>query len=585
MNLVIKLVVVVWTMAHTSESFLSQPSNLRPRNLDSRSIICRTKIQRTLNFVCRMRSPGSNKNKPENPQMPKRSRSTRGSATRTGHAHVSATGAGTLEREKIEYGGYKGRRVNADPPLGDDVPPQNNSPHTFTRTRVKASDRILGESELESNGEDPTKFEAWNLLSPLRNGVSTLGENILRNLPTLNARMEDEALNARMNSNAFLPESEYKESSSIRFRDGWAESFPSAVDGSSGDVNKLPTRIPFLFGTQRGKRAAIAVLAPPESTSLYKRIPFLLGSTRPPSEFTTSSGVGIGMGEDVSTQEEELRALMIARQRAEHALQSLQRNRGSQSGEVKPFSTTMSSFVPARQMMPLGANSGAAKLKTSTEAAVLEVCSFDESIMCNDMHLIGRQKRTVTKIGRLECASFALWGQKVLTGVSEWVLRVEKQTGVIFVGVMEEPQFPSHGFARNLGTRAWMLGSYGYVCRTERWGQRSLTEEAKQQAGDMRVGALSFGTGSIIRIVHDRNACSLTFEISKEKKFTIQEVSPIARPFVNIACGGDSVSIIDPSVDSVAEPSTALEPQLETRMQVSAMEMAKIRAEAETFWS
>ncbi|EKX48352.1 hypothetical protein GUITHDRAFT_136861 [Guillardia theta CCMP2712] len=584
MNSVLRSVVVVWVLAHSSESFLTQSPNMLAPSSMRATVSCGVKSIRKLNIVCRMRSPGSDKNKPESPQMPKRSRASRGSSTRTGRAHVSATGAGTLEREKIEYGAYKGRRENDDAPRSNEMPPQNSSPFIFTMSKGRSFDRSSGESEIVPNGEDPTKFEAWNMLSPLRNGVSNLGENILRNLPTLNARSDFEIPDENLKQKPSWTESEYKETSSIRFRDGWAESFPSAVDAASGDINKLPTRIPFLFGTQRGKRAAMAVLAPPESTSLYKRIPFLLGSTRPPSEFITSAA-GIGMGEDVSNEEEELRALMIARQRAEHAMQALQRNRGGQSGDVKPFSNTMPSFVPTRPSSPFAVNVGTPNVQGSNEAAVLEVCSFDESILCNDMHLIGRQKRTVTKIGRLESASFALWGKKVLTGVSEWVLRVEKQTGVIFVGVMEEPQFPSHGFARNLGTRAWMLGSYGYVCKTERWGQRSLTEDAKRQVGDPRVGALSFGTGTIIRIVHDRNSCSLTFEISNEKKFTIPDVSPIARPFVNIACGGDSVSIIDPSVDTERVPLEELEPRFEARAEVSADQMEKIRAEAENFWT
>ena len=69
----------------------------------------------------------------------------------------------------------------------------------------------------------------------------------------------------------------YEQTSTLRFLDGWAETFPAVVDASSGG-GQLPTRIPFLFGTKRGRAAAIAILAPPESTSLYKRIPFLIGN-------------------------------------------------------------------------------------------------------------------------------------------------------------------------------------------------------------------------------------------------------------------------------------------------------------------
>ena len=74
-------------------------------------------------------------------------------------------------------------------------------------------------------------------------------------------------------------------------------------------------------------------------------------------------------------------------------------------------------------------------------------------------------------------------------------------------------------------------------------------------------------------------------QISNDKKFTIPDVSPIARPFVNIACGGDSVSIIDPLVDTEQVPLEALEPRFEARATVSADQMEKIRAEAENFWT
>ena len=72
-------------------------------------------------------------------------------------------------------------------------------------------------------------------------------------------------------------------STRVPFLGGWAETFPGVVERGTGlgKPGSAHCRIPFLFGTQR-RPAALAILAPPESTSLYTRIPFLSGSIRPP---------------------------------------------------------------------------------------------------------------------------------------------------------------------------------------------------------------------------------------------------------------------------------------------------------------
>lgn len=51
----------------------------------------------------------------------------------------------------------------------------------------------------------------------------------------------------------------------------------------------------------------MAVLAPPESTSLYRRIPFLAGSVRPDAYKSDLHVLhaGTGMGQDDTTQGEE----------------------------------------------------------------------------------------------------------------------------------------------------------------------------------------------------------------------------------------------------------------------------------------
>jgi hypothetical protein len=84
---------------------------------------------------------------------------------------------------------------------------------------------------------------------------------------------------------------------SSQFLGGWAETFPSIVEDSRVD-SISPVRIPFLLGTQRGARATMAILAPPESMTLYKRIPFLTGTRRP---ISYAESPVVGMGEDEMT--------------------------------------------------------------------------------------------------------------------------------------------------------------------------------------------------------------------------------------------------------------------------------------------
>jgi hypothetical protein len=80
-------------------------------------------------------------------------------------------------------------------------------------------------------------------------------------------------------------------STRVPFLGGWAETFPDMVERGAGmgRSGAAHCRIPFLFGTQR-RPAALAILAPPESTSLYTRIPFLSGSVRPPRSAVHSWG-------------------------------------------------------------------------------------------------------------------------------------------------------------------------------------------------------------------------------------------------------------------------------------------------------
>jgi len=120
----------------------------------------------------------------------------------------------------------------------------------------------------------------------------------------------------------------YEETSTLRFLDGWAETFPAVVDASSGD-GKLPTRIPFLFGTKRGRAAAIAILAPPESTSLYRRIPFLTGSVRPSEKDLQlpPKGAGNGMGQEDMCDAAHAEAARQAKRRTSEAMAAWKRER------------------------------------------------------------------------------------------------------------------------------------------------------------------------------------------------------------------------------------------------------------------
>ena len=237
------------------------------------------------------------------------------------------------------------------------------------------------------------------------------------------------------------PRYDDEEPSSIPFRGGWAETYSVAWDMAGGDA--IPTRIPFLFGTGRGAAPSVAIMAPAESTSLYKRIPFLAGSQRQQEKEEAQLVVGKeGMGEEASAGEEtELKA---ARERSRFAI-----------AEYRQY---LRELEQARSAEKEKAQASA----SAGPAMPAESAGFDAETLCSDLDLDNEAR--VFKVGKKDQASFAWFGDAgAATGVAEWTVRVERQSGVMFIGVALEPRVPILGFARNLQTPAWMIGSYGCV--------------------------------------------------------------------------------------------------------------------------
>lgn len=215
--------------------------------------------------------------------------------------------------------------------------------------------------------------------------------------------------------------------------------------------------------------------------------------------------------------------------------------------------------------------------------------TFDGATVCDGLSVL-HDGRTVTKNDFEATPSFAVWSQSYDTGTTSWTLRIDRQLGIIFVGCLSEPYTPAHGFARNLGTSAWMLGSYGYVCRTGPNGQKPLTREIKEQIGDNSDGILSFSSGSILRITLDRDAHTLKFHVNDLPAFTLHGVGPRSRPFVNIGREGDSVSLIPEAGDrlryEVRKSGVVGETVREEEgvKEIIVNDLQKIREEADNFW-
>jgi hypothetical protein len=140
-----------------------------------------------------------------------------------------------------------------------------------SRDGLQSSSAKPDETPLFSSGHFPLSLSAKEAL--VRNGM-----------PTSNA--ED-----RTKAHDTVPAPCDEASTRVPFLGGWAETFPDVVERGTGvgSPGAAHCRIPFLFGTQR-RPAALAILAPPESTSLYARIPFLSGSIRPPRSDETGKG-------------------------------------------------------------------------------------------------------------------------------------------------------------------------------------------------------------------------------------------------------------------------------------------------------
>ncbi len=137
---------------------------------------------------------------------------------------------------------------------------------------------------------------------------------------------------------------------------------------------------------------------------------------------------------------------------------------------------------------------------------------FDQSRIGPGLAVTNRGQ-TISRTPGILHPCFGLWSNAYDTGRSTWLIRVEKLQGIMFVGCLEEPYTPLQGFARNLVTPAWMLGSYGYVCSTGPHGQEALTQTIKDQLGDNRVGLLSFARGALVRMSLDRDQGTLEIQV------------------------------------------------------------------------
>jgi len=139
---------------------------------------------------------------------------------------------------------------------------------------------------------------------------------------------------------------------------------------------------------------------------------------------------------------------------------------------------------------------------------------FEEADVCKDLEVVQVHRRTVVKTGRLEHGSFALLSRAYSSGVSEWRFRLERLSGIVFLGVLEDPHSPRDGLARKLVSRAWMTSSYGYVCTTGGIrGQVARTDAAKKEAGALSPGALKFGAGDVVTVRMDRETRTVSFQV------------------------------------------------------------------------
>jgi hypothetical protein len=128
-----------------------------------------------------------------------------------------------------------------------------------------------------------------------------------------------------------------------------------------------------------------------------------------------------------------------------------------------------------------------------------------------------------------------------------------------------------------------------YVCKTgdTLLHHQPLTDEAKAQMGDTRVGALRFSSGSCVRLRLDRGARTLQVRVNDLSPFVLRDVDARARPFVNLAVEGDCVSLLAPDGGAAreeADKGTPAHCKVAEKGHVDAdVELQKIRREADAF--
>jgi hypothetical protein len=75
--------------------------------------------------------------------------------------------------------------------------------------------------------------------------------------------------------------------------------------------------------------------------------------------------------------------------------------------------------------------------------------------------------------------------------------------------------------------------------------------------------------------------------VGNQTPFTLEDVLPTVRPFVNLSCRGDAVTLLDGSEKEAQSQvdSRVLPAQASPQAEISEAELDAIRAAADTFWN
>mmetsp|Transcript_27392 Transcript_27392/g.89356 ORF Transcript_27392/g.89356 Transcript_27392/m.89356 type:complete len:285 (+) Transcript_27392:243-1097(+) len=159
------------------------------------------------------------------------------------------------------------------------------------------------------------------------------------------------------------------------------------------------------------------------------------------------------------------------------------------------------------------------------------------------------------------CGSFAVWGnphwkQKIRS----WAIKIRVLKGPLFVGLLLPPYSPILCDGSDLSSPAWMLSSQGLVYRIGFAGRELLNPRKSFNIPEQRK--LQLQEGHVVVLSHAPHASKLTVTVHKHggwrASFTLHDVPPLARPFVNLLNVGDSFKILKSArarkaIDSLAK--------------------------------